>query len=609
MKKQYLNEGWRLNYQGKRLSATVPGCVHTDLMQNGLLDDPFWRDNNQNMQWIEKEDWDYSCVFDASIAKGAFLVFEGLDTYSEVYLNGVKLGETNNMFIPHRFNVSETLREKANTLRVHFRSPVKEVAGLPEMEGAFTTERMHTRRLQCTYGWDWVDRFVTCGIYRPVYLEYENGIDVEDVYVATETIDSFGAQIYTEINFKHFENGGIAHIEILSPCNSVVASTDFYANLKTFVRRFDIVDPQLWYPNGYGDQPLYRLRISVGENVFEETFGIRTLRILQISDQEESEYRKKAIEIKNSDVGKIYSHNEETSGFQVILNGKQIFCQGGNWVPCEPFPSAETDEKIKHLVGLARDMGVNLLRVWGGGLFEKKVFYDECDRLGILVVQDFLMVCGHYPEKEPWFTEAISKEAEFAVKYLRNHPCLAWWHGDNENATWESELKKDYNGRDSALIGSAPQIYRHDRFRCFLPSTPYGGDTYASLTKGTSHVTNYIVDIFNYFHSEDCIDYKKFLEQYLTRFSCEDGTFGAMCRSSMLKIMTEEDLLGDSCEKMIFYHSKNNPCLKRHILYDIISFARKVLGEFADGDTSISNMSGYVLCLKISDVILDIQTE
>ena len=584
MKKQYLNEGWQLNYQGKQLFVTVPGCVHTDLMKKNLLDDPFWRDNNQNLQWIEKKDWEYSCVFDASLGKNTFLVCEGLDTYSEIFLNGVKLGETNDMFIPHRFDVSALLHQKGNQLSVRFRSPVKEVQELPEMEGAFTTERLYTRRMQCTYGWDWVDRFVTCGIYRPVYLEYENGIDVENIYIATENIDSFSAQIYTEINFKNFEKGEIAHVEILDPNNAVVVSTDFYANLRNFVRRFDIVDPQLWFPNGYGEQPLYRMRITVGKNVFEEIFGIRTLKILQLADEDGSEYRNKALEVKNSDAGKLFSHNEETSGFQVIVNGKRIFCQGGNWVPCEPFPSEESDEKIKQLVGLAKHMGTNLLRVWGGGLFEKKVFYDECDRLGILVIQDFLMACGHYPEKEEWFVKAISEEAEFAIKYLRNHPCLAWWHGDNENATWESELKEDYNGRDSALIGSAPQVYKYDRFRSFLPSTPYGGDTYGSLTKGTSHITNYIVDIFNFFHFSDCVDYKEFLEQYLTRFSCEDGTFGAMCRSSMLKIMTEDDLLRDPDEKMIYYHSKNNPVLERHILGDIISFARKVLGEFTDGE-------------------------
>lgn len=585
MKKIYISENWTLeNDKVGKLRSTVPGCVHTDLMNNGKITDIFWRDNNKDCQWIESCNWDYSCIFDAPKGEKVSLVFEGLDTYAEITLNGVKLGETDNMFVPHRFDVSDVLLEKENKLEVHFRSPIKEIEGRPEMRGAFTTERVHTRRMQCTYGWDWVDRFVTCGIYRPVYLEYGNGVDVEDVYIYTESVDGYSAQLYVEMNFKNFEKGSIAHVEILSPDGAVAAHTDFYANVKTFVRYFDIREPQLWYPNGYGEQPLYKLKITVGENTFEETFGIRTLKILQLADEEASEYRQKALEIKNSEVGKIFSHNDETSGFQVTVNGKRIFCKGGNWVPCEPFPSAEADEKIRYLVSAARDMGCNVLRAWGGGVFEKKAFYDECDRCGILVIQDFLMACGHYPEKEQRFIGAIAREAEFAVKYLRNHPCLAWWQGDNENAMWENELMEDYNGRDCALIASGPQVYKYDKFRQFLPSSPYGGDFYGSLTKGTSHVTNYICDIFNYFNNNDCIDYKEFFEQYTARFSCEDGTFGAVCRSSMLKFMTHDDLINDIEQEMIFYHSRSNPALKRHLLCDVISFARKVLGEFIDGE-------------------------
>ena len=585
MKKICLNEKWTLNNEmvGK-LPATVPGCVHTDLIANGMIKDIFWRDNNREYQWIENCDWRYSCTFDALVGEKVFLVFEGLDTYTEIVLNGISLGKTNNMFIPHRFDVSQVIREKDNLLSVRFRSPVREVDGRPPRTGAFTTERMYTRRLQCTYGWDWVDRFVTCGIYRPVYLEYANGIDVEDVYIYTESIDSFSAQIYTEIKFKDYENGSVATVEIISPTGETVAKSSFFADLSTFVRRFDITEPMLWYPNGYGDQPLYKMKISVGENVYEETFGIRTLRILQLCDKDGSEYRKKALEIKNASAGQKYTVNEESSSFAVIVNGKRVFCRGGNWVPCEPFPSEERDEKIKNLVGAAKDMGVNFLRVWGGGLFEKKAFYDECDRCGILVAQDFLMACGHYPEKEQWFIDALTRESEFAVKYLRNHPCLAWWHGDNENAVKGNDVMDDYMGRDSALRGIAPQIYKYDRSRNFLPSSPYGGDTYASLTVGTSHITNYLSSIFKYFAGEDCSDYKEYFKQYTARFSMEDCSFGAVCRSSMLKFMTEDDLLRDDDEEMMIYHTKTNPGLKLHLFSYIRTFAEKVLGPFVSGE-------------------------
>ena len=585
MKTVFLNQNWTLsNERVGTLAATVPGCVHTDLIAAGVIKDIFWRDNNRSYQWIEDEAWDYCCRFDAPLGEEVELVFEGLDTYAEITLNGRLLGMTDNMFIPHRFDVSSVLQEKNNLLKVHFRSPVKEVAGKPPTRGAFTTERMYSRRIQCTYGWDWVDRFVTAGIYRPVYLSYANGIDVESVYVYTEHLDAYGAQIYTQFDFTHYQDGAIANVRILDPNGKVVAQTSFYADRPQMVRRFDIAEPKLWYPNGYGDQPLYTLEITVGENTVRQIFGIRTLRIMQLPDEKNSPYYRKAKQAQQTEAGQVYDQNEDFSGFQVIVNGQKVFCKGGNWVPCEPFPSAESDEKISHLVGMAKDMGANFLRVWGGGIFEKQAFYDACDRCGILVVQDFLMACGTYPEKEQWFIDALTKESEFAAKYLRNHPCLAWWHGDNENATRGSDTQTDYKGRDSALSGLAPQLYRHDPSRQLLPSSPYGGNTYGSITKGTSHTTNFLGVSFDYFTNNDCNDYKEFMEQFVSRFISEEATFGAISRPSMLKFMTEHDLLEDPTEEMIYYHTKNNPGLKGHLFDYVRTFAQKLLGEFRDGE-------------------------
>lgn len=583
MKRQYLTDGWQLqNARVGKLQASVPGCVHTDLIAHGVIKELFWRDNAQQYQWIENEDWVYECTFDAAQSAPATLVFEGLDTYAEITLNGVLLGETSDMFIPHRFDVSALLRPCGNALRVRFRSPVREVAHLPSRKAAFTAERLYTRRLQCTYGWDWVDRFVTCGIFRDVYLAYENGIDVESVYVYTDSVDDFGAQIAAELNFSHVGDGALATVEVLAPTGECVASTQFYADMTYSTCRFDIAEPQLWYPSGYGAQPLYTLRVLVGENVFEQVFGIRTLRILQLPDEQGSAYAARAKRAQATEAGQKYDKNETFSGFAVIVNGKQIFCRGGNFVPCEPFPSAESEEKLVALVRMAKEMGANFLRVWGGGLFEKQAFYDACDRYGILVAQDFLMACGEYPEKEEWFIAALQREAEFAAKYLRNHPSLAWWHGDNENATRGSDTQQDYIGRDSALRGIAPMIARYDHTRVLLPSSPYGGETYASITRGTSHTTNFLSMIFRYFDTDDCHAYKEYLTQFVSRFISEEATFGAVSRPSMLKMMTEKDLLEDASEEMLIYHTKNNPGLKKHIFAYVTTFAEKVLGTFAD---------------------------
>ncbi len=585
MKKIDLNKNWVLkNERVGSISATVPGCVHSDLISNGIIKDIFWRDNNKQYQWIESCDWDYECIFDADVNLNAFLVFEGLDTYAEIYLNGTKVGETMDMFIPYKFDVSHVLKQTENILTVYFRSPIKEIEGLPLCKGAFTRERLRTRRLQCTYSWDWVDRFVTCGIYRPVYLEYANGIDVDGVYVYTENIDIFSAQICAELYFKNYGKGSIAHIEIIDPNGNAAGYADVYVDREKVVRRFDIVEPKLWYPNGYGEQPLYTIKITVGENTFTESFGIRTLKIMQIQDNKNGAYWEKAEAAEATAAGQKYAVSQDYAGFQVVVNGKKIFCKGGNWVPCEPFPSEESDDKIRKLVCMAKDMGANFLRVWGGGLFEKKSFYDECDKCGILVAQDFLMACGEYPEKEQWFIDLLTAESEYATKYLRNHPCLAWYHGDNENASRGSDTSADFVGRRSALDGIMPQIYKNDRTRQLLASSPYGGNTYACITKGTSHTTKFLRMIFDYFVYDDCSDYKEFMEQFVSRFISEEGVFGAVCRPSMLKFMTEYDLLVDNEESIITYHTRTNPDMENHIFLCVKEFARKVLGNFANGE-------------------------
>lgn len=583
MNKVFLNQNWKLsNEKIGEIAARVPGCVHTDLLAEKIISDIYYRDNSKNVQWIENEDWEYSCVFDAQTGQKAYLVFEGLDTYAEIFLNGIKLDTVSDMFIPYKYDITEILEDQGNKLVVAFKSPIKAVEDMPVRTGAFTTERINTRRVQCTYGWDWVDRFVTCGITKDVYIEYGDDMCVENTYIYTDSIDDFGAQICVEMNFSNYQGGSNVDTQILDPDKNVVAAYSCYSREKSVYHRFDISHPQLWYPNGYGEQPLYTLVIKCGANIHEETFGIRTLKIAQLIDDKESENYKKAIRIKQGSIGKVWDKNEEFSGFQVVVNGKAVFCNGANWVPCEPFHSEESDDKIYTLVSMAKDMGINILRVWGGGLFEKKSFYDACDKLGILVVQDFLMACGTYPEKEEWFIQSLNREAAFAAYYLRNHPCLAWWQGDNENAVWGHDAMKDFVGRDSALKGIAPFVCKIDPKRVFVTSSPYGGVPYLSITSGTTHNTNYIGFLFKYFRESDCIDYKEYFSDFTARFINEDPIFGACEYSTLQRFMTKDDIFNDESEEMFRYHTKGNPSLSKDMYADISGFVMKVLGDFAD---------------------------
>lgn len=589
MKKIFLHENWQLfNERVGRLSAIVPGCVHTDLQRHKLIPDYFWRDNNEQCKWIENEDWTYACTFDcASTDEKTVLHFDGLDTYATVKLNGETVGEAHNMFIPHAFDVSGKLKKKSNLLEVCFRSPVKEVEGKPSFPAAFTNERLHTRRMQCTYSWDWVDRFVTCGIFLPVYLELGDDFRADSAYIYTEAIDSFGAQIRVVADFANYHKTGIATFEILSPDGAVVCKHVQYVAEPQVALRVNVRKPELWWPNGYGEQPLYTLRITANEEIFEETFGIRTLRIAELPDEKGSECDRLAQyykELQKEVVEETYwDRTEETASFCVIVNGTRIYCRGGNWVPCSPFPSEETDDRIKNVLALAAEGNMNMIRVWGGGWFEKDVFYDECDRLGILVTQDFLMACGDYPQTEEWFLDELKQESAFAAKKLRNHPCLTWWAGDNENGTMGSDLQETYSGRAASLVGIEPQVRALDPTRTYLRTSPYGGTPYMSITRGTTHATNYFGNMFQFFLKPDCSAYKEHLEHFSGRMTVEEPIFGYPQRCSLLRFMTKEDLQAEE-ETILRFHSKTNPCVTP-TLYDYgKAFAEKALGGFENVD-------------------------
>ncbi len=574
--------GSSYTFEGNReftFDATVPGCVHTDLINCGIISDIYYRDNADKYGWIEERNWKYEKVFRLEeLPEKASLVFEGLDTYAEITLNGISLGETDNMFIRHRFEASKLLKKGENTLTVFFRSPVREVEGLPDRPGAFTVERMHTRRIQCTYGWDWVARFVTCGIWREVYLDLTDGFTVKNAYVYTEAIYGDTAQIAVEAETESFLQGGFIDLKIKDPEGKTVVSRRYFCKEPNFKDYFDIPNALLWYPHGYGEQPIYTLEIC-GK---EYRFGIRTAVISQIPDQKDSEYYKKCLKIKDSVSGKIYDFNEEFSGFCLLINGIPIMCKGANWVPCEPFPSAESDQKITTLLTLAKEAGLNMLRIWGGGIFEKQHFYSECDRLGILTTQDFLMACGHYPEERTEFIDQLKKETEFAAYELRNHPCLVWWSGDNENAVMGHDEAEDYRGRTAINKAIMPILARLDPRRRFLLSSPYGGRLYASKTVGTTHNTQYLGEsIFPYILETDMKDYKEHFATYLARFIAEEPTTGAICLPSLRRFMTEEEVFGS--KDMWEYHTKSNPGLPYSLFSVLESFTKKVLGDFTDG--------------------------
>ena len=582
------------------LDGLVPGCVHTDLQKAGKLPDLFWRDNAEQARWVETWNWAYEREFTVPAeAPNATLDFEGLDTYCTVCLNDQVVGRADNMFLSHSFP-ARGLKSGVNSIRLVFQSPITATNGLPLRNAAFTAERLYTRRLQCTYSWDWVDRFVTMGCFRSAWLHLPERREIDDLHVETRAVDSFGALLYCRVAFSGEATDLFCRLTLDAPDGTQVLSKRRRVVEKTMTEWLDVENPYLWWPNGYGEQPLYRLTAQLeneaGEPLESKSLavGIRTVRVVQHRDKPGSasfarcQQLKKCPHVSGKRAFWDRNREDEFSSFTLLVNGVPIFCKGGNWVPCEPFPSQETTEKIARLLELARQANANMLRVWGGGLFEQDFFYDECDRLGLLVTQDFLMACGSYPEADEEFLRQLRLEAEHACRRLRNHPCLVWWSGDNENGMRADEDMEDYSGRRAAMRTIAPVIERLDPNRLFLPSSPYKGRPFGSVTCGTTHNTNYIGEWFSYIRYHDMKDYRLYFENYLSRFCAEGPIMGFDRPSSLRRFMTDEDIYGD--DAMLRFHTKNNPseAFREFQIYDYLcAIADKLFGDGACAEDRI----------------------
>jgi beta-mannosidase len=488
-----LSGAWEFRRVGDAVwrNAVVPGCVHTDLLENGLIPDPFYGANEAGLQWIELSDWEYRKIFDLS---GGLterdrldIVLEGLDTYADVSLNGVRVLEADNMFRTWRIDAKEMLHEGKNELRIVFRSPVQAVAGRwrslsRELPGG---PRILTRKAAYHYGWDWAPRFVTCGAWRPVRLEAWDEARIESVRFVQERLDGARAVLAAEIGIEAVgELGATLRIESGGGGTGVVPVERTVAiepGMNLFRLRFTIERPLLWWPNGLGAQNLYTFTIdlSSGGRLIDqarERAGLRTIELVTERDG-----------------------GGESFFFEV--NGAPVFMKGANWVPMDSFLPRIGEERYKAILQGASEAHMNMLRVWGGGVYEDDLFYDLCDELGILVWQDFMFACAMYPGDDE-FMRNVEAEAVDVVKRLRNHPCIALWCGNNESSegwhNWGWQRRFGYSPGDSARIWSdyerlfhrlLPRVVsEHDGTRPYHPSSPrYGRADPRSLSEGDSH--------------------------------------------------------------------------------------------------------------------------
>ncbi|MFJ9033089.1 glycoside hydrolase family 2 protein [Streptomyces sp. NPDC102274] len=438
---QILHDGWRLSsttgpvpahIAGRVLPARVPGSVHLDLLAAGLIPDPYLDRTEEELAWAHRTGWHYTLTFDAAApapGERVDLAFDGLDTVATVELNGRPLGSTANMHRAYRFDTRQALRCGTNELVVAFR-PALEYAEEAERELGRPHNYPHPfntiRKMACSFGWDWGPDLQTAGIWKPIRLERWATARLASVRPLV-TVGDHGigrVELHAEVERAKADDdsdlvlaiqvaGRQAHVQV--PAGNTSATVTLEAS-----------DVALWWPHGYGDQPLYdldvELRDAAGRQLDTTTrrIGFRTITVDVAPD-------------------------ETGTPFTVVVNGRPVFVKGANWIPDDHFLTRITRERLAHRVDQALGAHINLLRVWGGGIYETEDFYDVCDERGMLVWQDFPFACAAYPEEEPLRSE-IEAEARENVTRLVSHPSLALWNGANENMWgyrdwgWRAEL-------------------------------------------------------------------------------------------------------------------------------------------------------------------------
>ncbi len=480
-----LHTNWTFCQVGDTLwsDAKVPGTVHQDLLNHNRIPNPFYGMNEEAVQWVENEDWMYRTSFvvnEQQLSRdAAVLEMDGLDTYADVFLNGALILRSDNMFVGHKIEVKPVLRKGVNQLLVRFRSPVKEV--LPQLQtngfdypasndhSPWRTS-VYTRKAPYSYGWDWGIRLATCGIWRPVRLVFSDVARIEDYYVCQDVVTQAKADVDNRLEINNVTSSTVSALLKVdyhysdSDTKEIKKQIELRPGANTVSLPVSIEKPHLWMPNGWGEPSLYKFTASLSVDGVEiakqeRNVGLRTVRVVMDDD----EYGK---------------------SFYFVVNGKPMFAKGANFIPDDALLPNVTPERYKRIFEDVKAANMNMLRVWGGGIYEDDEFYDEADRNGILIWQDFMFACSSYPH-DPLFVGRVESEAEYNIKRLRRHASLAMWCGNNEiyeamrywgwqrkySAEAFAEMERGYNVLFRELL---PQmVERLDGTRFYMHSSPY----------------------------------------------------------------------------------------------------------------------------------------
>jgi beta-mannosidase len=535
---------------GDWIAATAPGDTYLALHTAGRIPHPFAAENEAACAWVSEREWWWRTTFDAgqlALNERLLLNFDGIDTYATVWLNGELLGETDNMFLAVRFDVGAHVRqERSNDLVIRFTPPAVKVASKAMetwdiiADPIKTSKRNFIRKAQFGWGWDWGPALPTVGLWRPVRLERQEIATIASVRFATVSIGSeVVVQIDATVDAFSAASPLTLEIDLVAPNGTTAASRTLVLDAPSEKVTLTVADPQLWWMPELGGQPLYRLNVALRHD--DETIdrhsqrvGLRTIVLDTSPDPVEP----------------------GTNFFRFVLNGVPIFARGANWIPASSFVGAIDRMDYERLLRDAAAANMNMLRVWGGGLYEHDIFYDLCDELGLLVWQDFMFACAPYPEHEAAFVDSVRSEVAYQIDRLRNHPSLALWCGNNEGQAVHQFMDR-MQGQETVYLGDLyfdqliPQaLARLDPVTPYWPGSPYGGPTHNSMRAGDVH--NWTVwhgvppvpdadPVGGFDHSPEAVSFTRYAED-MARFVSEFGIQSAPSMQTLKHWLASSEL-------------------------------------------------------------------
>lgn len=480
---------WEFQYQGQWYPAFVPGYIHTDLIDNKLIPNPFYGRNEDSVQWVSDSCWVYRLLFDGTNIdpnQHPELVFEGVTGYAEFYLNGKPLlnqegqNYTDNSYRTWRFLLPANVKDKDNELIVKFLPSSKIIKERSrQLPYILPDERVFLRNPPYQAGWDWGPKMVTCGFSKIIYLNQWKDFTISNLHIRQNHLCEEEAHLLVSFDILcDIDEKATIKYMVNDKIFKTVRGAEINPNTDKFSTELTIKHPKLWYPNGMGEQNLYKIAVVVEKGSqskrLEANIGLRNIELNIAADS----------------IGR---------AFEFLVNDQPVFMKGVNWIPADFFPTRIKEEQYRWLLQSCKDANMNMIRVWGGGIYEPDIFYDICDELGILVWQDFMYSCALYPG-DSIFMHNAEVEAREQVSRLRNHPCLAIWCGNNEVKNgWEdwgwqanykpkhrTEIESDMHTLFDTLL--AEIVTENDPYRPYVTSSPLWGWGHPECcTQGDSH--------------------------------------------------------------------------------------------------------------------------